>query len=73
MTSDGTTLRPVHPPATYAKPVQGGVVRTPVPAPGVVVELPDRDIYLRAEALAVVLAELGWTVVSPGSQGRQPK
>lgn len=65
-----TVLRPVRPGSDYAAKVEGGVRRRAAPSAGLIVELPEQDIFLPAETVAAALSELGWSVVAPGGSKR---
>jgi hypothetical protein len=45
--------------------VEGGFVRRRAPSDGIVVELPDRDVFVTADALVEALRTLGRIPTSP--------
>ncbi len=53
------TVRAVRAGDTISVEVQGGFVRREAPSDGVVIETPDRDIFVPAEALIEALRALG--------------
>jgi hypothetical protein len=57
--SAAPVLRPVRAGDEITVQVEGGFARRRAPADGVVVELADRDLFLRAEALVEALRVLG--------------
>jgi hypothetical protein len=55
----GPLVRPVHAGDEISVQVEGGFARRPAPSDGVIVELPDRDVFLAAETLVEALRTLG--------------
>jgi len=56
------TIRAVTPGDQYVVTVEGGVSRRTAVSPGIVIGLPDRDIFLHPGELVLALVKLGWTV-----------
>jgi hypothetical protein len=53
------TVRAVRAGDDFTAEVEGGFVRRRVPSDGIVVQLPDRDVFVTAEALIEALRTLG--------------
>lgn len=65
MSTSEPTIRAVNPGDTYTALVEGGVRRKKAVSPGVVVSLPDRDIFIHPGELVLALVKLGWEVTGP--------
>jgi hypothetical protein len=60
-TSNRPLLRAVRAGDEISVPVEGGFARHRAPSDGVILELPDRDVFLSVDALTEALRALGRT------------